>query len=155
MPHASATGAKPGALQGEYRYVSLTVPGSAHLFMVQANLGSVGSIGGCVALQMAVAECEPSPVQVLHPMEQPWENHRQAWPPPPARVPGLQSWASGAPQLHPAVLWGHFPSANSGSARSTALRGAGWVIAPCACTTEGSRHSSRAVEDAALIEARL
>jgi hypothetical protein len=41
MPHASVTGADPGARQGLNAYESLTLPSVAFRFMVHAYLGSV------------------------------------------------------------------------------------------------------------------
>ena len=67
-PHASITGALPGRRHGLCRYVSLTEPSTAQRFIVHACFGRVGVV---VALQSETLACDPIPVHVGQPMEQP------------------------------------------------------------------------------------
>ena len=114
-PHASATGALPGALHGWYWNTSSMPVSLERLcrFMVHRRLGSVGwkdaPAGGKPRAHVRATEPDslrfdtPSgsmlvPVHAAHPMKQPCENQKQDWPFMAPRSPTAQP--STPPQLH-------------------------------------------------------
>lgn len=80
MPHASNTGARPGALQGLNLVKSASLPLSAPWFTVlyfgSVNVGAIDSPGQWSKF----GNLDPFPSQDLHPIVQPWENQKQLWP---------------------------------------------------------------------------
>ncbi|MBS90667.1 MAG: hypothetical protein CMN64_22855 [Sphingobium sp.] len=76
-PHASSTGAVPGARQG---FDLVQSPrGSVPWRLKVRNAGSL-IVGAFVLPQRLSTQFVVFPVQCGHPMEQPWENHMQAKP---------------------------------------------------------------------------